>query len=166
MCSGSFFKPGLCCSLMSFFLTSYPIGSPVTFIFCTLRYRKKFSIFEYPSRSCDMSLVLSHVSRGKSHGTLPKNIILKSRVGEWSIHSQEGNKAVYFSRPLPPFLHPSLPGTEEALLFLLLLNMLFRNVYMLLSQLEFIPLSSFGFYFSFFSFPSFLIFIGIYPVCV
>lgn len=120
MCSGSFFKPGLCCSLMSFFLTSYPIGSSVTFIFCTLRYRKKFSIFEYPSRSCDMSLVLSHVSRGKSHGTLPKNIILKSRVGEWSIHSQEGNKAVYFSRPLPPFLHPSLPGTEEALLFLLL----------------------------------------------
>ena len=45
-----------------------------------------------------------------------------------------------------------------------------RNVYMLLSQLEFMPLSSFGFYFSFFSFPSFLpsflIFIGIYPVCV
>lgn len=120
VCSGSFFKPGLCCSLVSFFLTSYPISSSVTFIFCTLRYRKKFSIFEYPSRSCDMSLLLSHVSRGKSHGTLPKNIILKSRVGEWSIHSQEGNKAVYFSRPLPPFLHPSLPGTEEALLFLLL----------------------------------------------
>lgn len=89
MCSGSFFKPGLCCSLMSFFLTSYLIGSSVTFIFCTLRYRKKFSIFEYPSRWCDMSLLLSHVSRGKSHGALPKNIILKSCVGEWSIHSEE-----------------------------------------------------------------------------
>ena len=108
VCSGSFFKPGLCCSLVSFFLTSYPISSSVTFIFCTLRYRKKFSIFEYPSRSCDMSLLLSHVSRGKSHGTLPKNIILKSRVGEWSIHSQEGNKAVYFSRPsLPSSIPPS-----------------------------------------------------------
>lgn len=113
-CSGSFFKPGLCCSLMSF-LTSYPIGSSMTFIFCTLRYRKKFSIFEYPTRLCDVSLLLPHVSRGKSHGTLPKNIILKSRVGEWSIHSQErGARQCISAGPSLPSSIPPSRGMRKA----------------------------------------------------
>lgn len=112
-CSGSFFKPGLCCSLMSF-LTSYPIGSSMKFIFCTLRYRKSLVFLNIPP-DCVMWAFSYHMCpEGKSHGTLPKNIILKSC--RWVVYTQprEGSKAVYFSRPLLPSSIPPSRGMRKA----------------------------------------------------